>query len=181
MNVQKQHNHPKSTQHTFIFTREFYIIESFCESWVTCFKTSISTREKMKSMAKSLLSSRKSLCCSSLLEKRKKKEKQQVCYDHTKVSFTFCFFTVFYRWNIVAWRNSFNNSYFLDLVLALGRYSCNSSSSPFCLLYQSNKVRRMEGRQYSAKELMELINWKNKTYIALMNVCIWQLTYQRKW
>lgn len=55
-------------------------------------------------------------------------------------------------------------AYFFDLVLALGRYSWDSSSRPFCLLYQSNRVFRMDGRQYSAKELMELINctdvWK---------------------
>lgn len=48
--------------------------------------------------------------------------------------------------------------HFLDLVLALGRYSCDSSSRPFCLLYQSNRVLRMDGRQYSARELMELIS-----------------------
>lgn len=48
--------------------------------------------------------------------------------------------------------------HFFDLVLALGRYSCDSSSRPFCLLYQSNRVLRMDGRQYSARELMELIS-----------------------
>lgn len=50
------------------------------------------------------------------------------------------------------------SSHFLDLVLALGRYSWDSSSRPFCLLYQSNRVLRMDGRQYSARELIELIN-----------------------
>lgn len=55
-------------------------------------------------------------------------------------------------------------THFLDLVFALGLYSCTSSSSPFCLLYQSNKVRRMEGRQYSAKELMVLISCGSQTY-----------------
>lgn len=50
------------------------------------------------------------------------------------------------------------SSYFFDLVLALGRYSWDSSSRPFCLLYQSNRVLRIDGRQYSARELMELIN-----------------------
>ena len=46
----------------------------------------------------------------------------------------------------------------LDLVLARGRYSWDSSSSPFCRLYQSNRVLRMDGRQYSAREHMVLIN-----------------------
>lgn len=55
-------------------------------------------------------------------------------------------------------------THFLDLMFALGLYSCTSSSSPFCLLYQSNKVRRMEGRQYSAKELMVLISCGSQMY-----------------
>lgn len=49
-------------------------------------------------------------------------------------------------------------SHFFDLVLALGRYSWDSSSRPFCLLYQSNKVLRIDGRQYSARELIVLIS-----------------------
>lgn len=64
--------------------------------------------------------------------------------------------TVFYR--NVDKIEPFVSSHFLDLVLALGRYSWDSSSRPFCLLYQSNRVLRMDGRQYSARELIELIN-----------------------
>lgn len=69
--------------------------------------------------------------------------------------------------------------HFLDLVLALGRYSCSSSSSPFCLLYQSKRVRRMEGRQYSARELMVLISyggWVSGGETRRKHVV--QLTYQ---
>lgn len=47
--------------------------------------------------------------------------------------------------------------YLLDLLLVRGLYSCDSSSMPFCLLYQSNSVRSIEGRQYSERELMELM------------------------
>lgn len=60
--------------------------------------------------------------------------------------------------------HAYSKSYLLDLVLVLGLYSWDSSSMPFCLLYQSNKVRRIEGRQYSESELIELITyWENKT------------------
>ena len=55
--------------------------------------------------------------------------------------------------------------YLLDLLLVLGLYSCDSSSMPFCLLYQSNNVRRMEGRQYSERELIELMTYREKQVI----------------
>lgn len=55
--------------------------------------------------------------------------------------------------------------YLFDLLLVLGLYSCDSSSMPFCLLYQSNNVRRMEGRQYSERELIELMTCTEKRAI----------------
>lgn len=57
---------------------------------------------------------------------------------------------------------STKRTYFLDFVFDRGLYSWDSSSTPFCLLYQSNRVRKIDGRQYSAKELIVLINWKKK-------------------
>lgn len=53
---------------------------------------------------------------------------------------------------------SFVLPHFFDLVLALGRYSWDSSSRPFCLLYQSKRVLNIDGRQYSARELILLIS-----------------------
>lgn len=55
--------------------------------------------------------------------------------------------------------------YLFDLLLVLGLYSCDSSSMSFCLLYQSNNVRRMEGRQYSERELIELMTYREKQVI----------------
>lgn len=55
--------------------------------------------------------------------------------------------------------------YLFDLLLVLGLYSCDSSSMPFCLLYQSNSVCRMEGRQYSQRELIELTTCREKQVI----------------
>jgi hypothetical protein len=52
--------------------------------------------------------------------------------------------------------------YLFDLLLVLGLYSCDSSSMPFCLLNQSNSVLRMEGRQYSERELMELMTYRER-------------------
>lgn len=45
-------------------------------------------------------------------------------------------------------------------MLERGLYSYDSSSVPLCRRYQSNSVRSREGKQCSAMELMELINWK---------------------
>lgn len=71
----------------------------------------------------------------------------------------FLFVIAFWYWTLTCLvRKRLVFAHFFDLVLALGRYSWDSSSRPFCLLYQSNRVLRMDGRQYSAKELIELIN-----------------------
>lgn len=59
------------------------------------------------------------------------------------------------------------SKYLFDLLLVLGLYSCDSSSMPFCLLYQSNSVRRMEGRQYSERELMELMTFRERETQAI--------------
>lgn len=80
-----------------------------------------------------------------------------------------CYLTKADGWNVTHLTLEFINytyskSYLLDLVLVLGLYSWDSSSMPFCLLYQSNKVRKIEGRQYSESELIELITyWENTT------------------
>lgn len=66
---------------------------------------------------------------------------------------------------------AYSKSYLLDLVLVLGLYSWDSSSMPFCLLYQSNKVRRIEGRQYSESELIELITYGENTTNQWINWC----------
>lgn len=60
-----------------------------------------------------------------------------------------------------------HRKYLLDLLLVLGLYSCDSSSMPFCLLYQSNSVRRIEGRQYSERELMELMTFREREMQAI--------------
>lgn len=59
----------------------------------------------------------------------------------------------------------------MDLVLARGLYSWDSSSRPFCLLYQSKSVRRMEGRQYSASELILLISWDKHIQKNVTHIC----------
>lgn len=64
-----------SMTHSHMSARQQLNIVVCLSIWVTCFRTSMSTREKMKSMARSLRSSRKSLCCSSLRGRRE----QGVC------------------------------------------------------------------------------------------------------
>lgn len=66
---------------------------------------------------------------------------------------------------------AYSKSYLLDFVLVLGLYSWDSSSMPFCLLYQSNKVRRIEGRQYSESELIELITYGENETNQQINWC----------
>ena len=66
--------------------------------------------------------------------------------------------------------------YLFDLLLVLGLYSCDSSSMPFCLLYQSNNVRRMEGRQYSERELIELMIYREKQVIKAVISSLFHLT-----